>query len=187
MRFVDIIEKKRDGLALTREEIHFWIKNYVGGIIPDYQVSALCMAIYFNGMNEDEIAWLCDEMLHSGDTIDLSEIKGIKADKHSTGGVGDKTTLIITPIVSSCGVKVAKMSGRGLGHTGGTIDKLESIPGFKVNLTEEEFLHQINTINAAITSQTENIAIADKKIKVDSTVKVLEINGVKLKVEEEKE
>ena len=164
MRFTDIIEKKRDGFALTREEIHFWIKNYVDGIIPDYQVSALCMAIYFNGMNEDEIAWLCDEMLHSGEVIDLSEIKGIKADKHSTGGVGDKTSLSLAPMVASCGLKIAKMSGRGLGHTGGTLDKMESIDGLTVEIEAEQFIKQVNEIGISIIGQTQSLVPADKKL-----------------------
>ena len=164
MRFTDIIEKKRDGYALTREEIHFWIKNYVDGIIPDYQVSALCMAIYFNGMNEDEIAWLCDEMLHSGEVIDLSEIKGIKADKHSTGGVGDKTSLSLAPMVASCGLKIAKMSGRGLGHTGGTLDKMESIEGLTIEIEPEQFIKQVNEIGISIIGQTQSLVPADKKL-----------------------
>ena len=164
MRFTDIIEKKRDGHALTREEIHYWIENYVNETIPDYQVSALCMAIYFNGMNDDEIAWLCDEMLHSGEVIDLTEIEGVKADKHSTGGVGDKTSLIVAPICASLGIKMAKMSGRGLGHTGGTIDKLESIEGFNVSLETEDFFKQVNEIGISIIGQTGNLAPADKKI-----------------------
>ena len=164
MRFTDIIEKKRDGLALTREEIHYWIKNYVDDIIPDYQVSALCMAIYFNGMNDDEIAWLCDEMLHSGEVIDLSEIKGIKADKHSTGGVGDKTSLSLAPMVASCGLKIAKMSGRGLGHTGGTLDKMESIEGLTIALDSDQFIKQVNEIGISIIGQTQSLVPADKKL-----------------------
>lgn len=164
MRFVELIEKKRDGKALTREEIHYWIEGYVNEIIPDYQVSALCMAIYFQGMNEDEIAWLCDEMLHSGEVIDLSDIEGIKADKHSTGGVGDKTSLSLAPMVAACGLKVAKMSGRGLGHTGGTLDKAESISGFKVSLSEEEFKKQVSDIGLAIIGQTRQVVPADKKL-----------------------
>lgn len=164
MRFVDIIEKKRDKGTLTREEIEFWIKGYVDGSIPDYQVSALCMAIYFNGMNEQEIADLTDCMLHSGDTIDLTDIKGIKADKHSTGGVGDKTSLSLTPMVAACGLKVAKMSGRGLGHTGGTLDKVESIDGFRIELNEEEFKKQVNEIGLALIGQTGEVVPADKKL-----------------------
>ena len=164
MRFTDIIAKKRDGYALTREEIHFWIKNYVDGIIPDYQVSALCMAIYFKGMNDDEIAWLCDEMLHSGEVIDLSEIQGIKADKHSTGGVGDKTSLSLAPMVASCGLKIAKMSGRGLGHTGGTLDKMESIDGLSVEIDSEQFIKQVNEIGISIIGQTQDLVPADKKL-----------------------
>ncbi|MGN1342988.1 MAG: pyrimidine-nucleoside phosphorylase [Traorella sp.] len=164
MRFVDIIEKKREGKSLNREEIHFWIKNYVEDLIPDYQVSALCMAIYFQGMNDDEITWLCDEMLHSGDVIDLSMIDGIKADKHSTGGVGDKTSLSLAPMVASCGLKIAKMSGRGLGHTGGTLDKLESIEGMNVNLNSSQFIHQVNKIGISIIGQTQSLVPADKKL-----------------------
>lgn len=164
MRFVDIIEKKRDGFALTQEEIRFWIKGYVDGNIPDYQVSALCMAIYYQGMNDDEIAWLCDEMMHSGEVIDLSDIEGIKADKHSTGGVGDKTSLSLAPMVAACGLKVAKMSGRGLGHTGGTLDKAESIEGFNVSLDEKQFKKQVNEIGLAIIGQTKQVVPADKKL-----------------------
>lgn len=164
MRFVDIIEKKRDGYALTQEEISFWIRGYVDGSIPDYQVSALCMAIYYQGMNDDEIAWLCDEMMHSGEMIDLSDIAGIKADKHSTGGVGDKTSLSLAPMVAACGLKVAKMSGRGLGHTGGTLDKVESIEGFQVALDEDQFKKQVNEIGLAIIGQTKQLVPADKKL-----------------------
>lgn len=164
MRFVDIIEKKRDGGCLTREEIHFWIKGYVEDLIPDYQVSALCMAIYFQGMNEDEIAWLTDEMMHSGEVFDLSDITGVKADKHSTGGVGDKTSLSLAPMVASCGLKIAKMSGRGLGHTGGTLDKMESIENFNISLSEEEFKKQVNEIGIAIIGQTKQVVPADKKL-----------------------
>ncbi len=164
MRFVDIIEKKRDGYALTQEEISFWIRGYVDGSIPDYQVSALCMAIYYQGMNDDEIAWLCDEMMHSGEMIDLSDIAGIKTDKHSTGGVGDKTSLSLAPMVAACGLKVAKMSGRGLGHTGGTLDKVESIEGFQVALDEDQFKKQVNEIGLAIIGQTKQLVPADKKL-----------------------
>ncbi len=164
MRFVDIIEKKRDGKALNQEEIHFWIQGYVKGTIPDYQVSALCMAIYFQGMNDDEIAILTNEMLHSGDVIGLSDIAGMKADKHSTGGVGDKTSLSLAPMVAACGLKVAKMSGRGLGHTGGTLDKVESIEGFDISLDEEEFKKQVNDIGLAIIGQTRQVVPADKKL-----------------------
>lgn len=164
MNIVDIINKKRLKETLTDEEIKFVVNGYLSEEIKDYQMSSLLMAILLNDMTNEEIYSLTKYMAESGAKLNLDILGDTVVDKHSTGGVGDKTTLIITPIVASCGVKVAKMSGRGLGHTGGTIDKLESIPGFKVNLTEDEFLEQINTINVAITSQTENIAIADKKI-----------------------
>lgn len=164
MNIIDIINKKRLNKNLTDEEIKYVIESYLSGDTKDYQMSALLMAIVLNGMDNNEISSLTKYMALSGDILDLSPLGENVVDKHSTGGVGDKTTLIIAPIVASCGVKVAKMSGRGLGHTGGTIDKLESIPGFNVNLTEEEFLNEVNDINVAITSQTKNIAIADKKI-----------------------
>lgn len=162
MRFVDLIEKKKTGHALSKEEIAAWIRGYVAGTIPDYQVSALCMAIYFQGMNDEEIAWLCEAMLYSGDVMDLSTIHGHKADKHSTGGVGDKTSLALAPMVVACGGIVAKMSGRGLGHTGGTLDKVESISGFRVSLKEEEFIRQVNEIHLALIGQTQSLAPADK-------------------------
>ena len=164
MHFVDIIEKKKRKEVLTDEEIEFWIKGYVDGSIPDYQVSALLMAIVLNGMTDEEISTLTRCMMNSGDIIDLSSIPGIKVDKHSTGGVGDKTSLSLMPMVASCGVKVAKMSGRGLGHTGGTLDKLESIPGFNISLTEEEFVKQVSDIGIALIGQTGNLVPADKKI-----------------------
>ena len=164
MNIIEIINKKRLHGSLTDEEIKYVIDNYLSGEIKDYQMSSLLMAILLNDMTNEEIYSLTKYMANSGDKLDLSPLGNNVVDKHSTGGVGDKTTLIIAPIVAACGVKVAKMSGRGLGHTGGTIDKLESIPGFTVNLTEEDFLNQVNDIGVAITSQTENIAIADKKI-----------------------
>ena len=164
MNIVDIINKKRLKQELTDEEIKYLVNGYLNEEIKDYQMSSLLMAILLNDMTNNEIYSLTKYMADSGEKLDLSPLGTNIVDKHSTGGVGDKTTLIITPIVASCGVKVAKMSGKGLGHTGGTIDKLESIPNFKVNLSEEEFLNQVNTINAAVTSQTENIALADKKI-----------------------
>ena len=164
MNIINIINKKRLKETLTDEEIKYVIDGYLDGEIKDYQMSSLLMAILLNDMTNDEIYSLTKYMASSGEKLDLSPLGSNVVDKHSTGGVGDKTTLIIAPIVASCGVKVAKMSGRGLGHTGGTIDKLESIPGFIVNLSEEEFLNQVNDIGVAITSQTENIAIADKKI-----------------------
>ena len=139
MNIIEIIRDKRDGKALTKEQIHFWIKEYIDNKIEDYQVSALLMAITINGMNSEETAYLTEEMRVSGDVWDLSEIPGLKVDKHSTGGVGDKVSLILGPMIASCGAKLAKMSGRGLGHTGGTIDKMESIPGMRINLTKEEF------------------------------------------------
>ena len=164
MRMVDIIEKKRDGGKLTKEEIEFFVNGYVRGDIPDYQASALLMAIYFRHMDYDETLNLTLAMENSGDKLDLSGINGIKVDKHSTGGVGDKTSLVLAPMVAALGGKVAKMSGRGLGHTGGTIDKLESIPGFNTSLSEEAFVKQVNDIGIAITGQTGNLAPADKKI-----------------------
>lgn len=164
MRMYDIIIKKRNGEALSDEEIAYFIKGYTDGTIPDYQASALLMAIYFQGMTERETATLTMEMAHSGDMLDLSAIKGKKADKHSTGGVGDKTSLVLTPLAASIGIPVAKMSGRGLGHTGGTIDKLESFPGFTTGISEEQFINNVNTIGIAIAGQTKNMAPADKKL-----------------------
>ena len=164
MRMIDIIEKKKNGKALDGEEIVFFINNYVSGNIPDYQVSALLMAIYFQKMDYEETLALTLAMADSGDRLNLSAIKGVKVDKHSTGGVGDKTSLVLAPMVAALGGKVAKMSGRGLGHTGGTIDKLESIPGFNTALSEEAFIKQVNDIGIAITGQTGNLAPADKKL-----------------------
>lgn len=162
MNIVSIIEKKRDFKVLTAEEIKFWVDGISNGTIPEYQSSALLMAITLNGMNTEEISALTLAMMHSGDVINLDEIEGRKVDKHSTGGVGDKTSLILSPIVAACGAKVAKMSGRGLGHTGGTLDKLESIPGFDINLENREFIDQVNDINMAIVGQTGNLVPADK-------------------------
>lgn len=164
MRMVDLIAKKRSGEALTKEEIKFMIADYVSGHIPDYQMSAMLMAICFQGMTDEETAIMTLEVAHSGDVVDLSAIEGIKVDKHSTGGVGDKTTLIITPIVAACGVKVAKMSGRGLGHTGGTVDKLESIPNFQTSLTQEEFFKVVNKTGLSVIGQSGNMTPADKKL-----------------------
>lgn len=164
MRMVDIIRKKRDGFHLTTEEIDFFINGYVADEIPDYQVSAFLMAVYFQGMSDEETANLTIAVANSGDTIDLSPIEGIKVDKHSTGGVGDKTTLIIAPIVAACGGKIAKLSGRGLGHTGGTVDKLESIPYTNVSLTKEEFFEAVNKAGLCVIGQTGNLAPADKKL-----------------------
>ena len=163
-RIVDLILKKRNGEELTSEEIQFIIDNYVSGNIPDYQMSALLMAIYFNPLTEKETLALTLAMLRSGDEIDLSPIDGIKVDKHSTGGVGDKTSLVVAPIASALGVKLAKMSGRGLGHSGGTLDKLESIPGFKIEICAEDFFKQVNEIGLAIIGQSANITPADKKL-----------------------
>lgn len=164
MRMVDIIEKKRDGQELTTAEINFFIEGYTKGEIPDYQASALAMAIYFQDMNDCERADLTRAMVESGDTIDLSAIDGVKVDKHSTGGVGDTTTLVLAPLVASLGVPVAKMSGRGLGHTGGTIDKLESIAGFHVELTREQFIDLVNRDKVAVIGQSGNLTPADKKL-----------------------
>mgnify|MGYP001026304107 FL=1 len=164
MRMYDIILKKRSNLPLTDEELRFLISGYVNGDIPDYQVSALLMTIVFNGMNARELGTLTMAMAQSGHMVDLSNIDGITVDKHSTGGVGDKTTLIIGPLVAACGGKVAKMSGRGLGHTGGTIDKMESIPNLQVSLDQEAFMNQVNRIGLAVIGQSEGLAPADKKL-----------------------
>ncbi|MDU3352170.1 MAG: thymidine phosphorylase, partial [Clostridium sp.] len=164
MRMYDIILKKRKGLELSTEEIEFFVNGFTKGEVPDYQASALLMAIFFNKMNKRETADLTMAMVNSGDKIDLSSINGVKVDKHSTGGVGDKTSICLTPLVASLGVPVAKMSGRGLGHTGGTIDKLEAFNGFSVELSEETFINNSNAIGIALTGQTGNIAPADKKI-----------------------
>lgn len=164
MRMEEIIEHKRDGLELSQQEIHFFIKNYVDNKIPDYQASALLMAIYLKGMNDKETALLTEEMRVSGDVWDLSDIPGLKVDKHSTGGVGDKVSLVLGPMVASCGAKLAKMSGRGLGHTGGTLDKLESIPNFDIFETKEEFKKQIQEVGMAIVGQNKDIDPADKKL-----------------------
>ena len=164
MRMYDIIAAKRDGCALSREQIEFAVNGYVDGSVPDYQMSALLMAIYLRGMCDEETAILTDVMAHSGEMIDLSGIAGVKADKHSTGGVGDKTTLAVAPIVAACGVKIAKMSGRGLGHTGGTIDKMEAVPGTRTSLTQEAFFAQVNRIGISVIGQSGQIATADKKL-----------------------
>lgn len=164
MRMYDLIKKKRDGGILTEQEIAYMIQGYTNGKIPDYQMSAMMMAMYYQGLNEKETLSLTMEMAHSGELLDLSAIHGVKVDKHSTGGVGDKTSLALTPMAAACGVKVAKMSGRGLGHTGGTIDKLESFAGFRTDITTEQFLSQVNRIGVAIMGQTADLAPADKKL-----------------------
>lgn len=175
MRFVDIIEKKRDGLKLSESEIQYFIDGVVDSTIPDYQVSSFLMAIYFQGMDKEETAHLTKAMMYSGDVVDLSMIEGIKVDKHSTGGVGDKTTIALTAMVAACGAKVAKMSGRGLGHTGGTLDKLESINGFECFISKNQFEKQVNEIGLSVIGQSGSMVYADKKLyalrDVTATVK----------------
>ena len=164
MRMIDIIEKKRDGKSLTKEEIEFFVNGYTHGKVPDYQASSLAMAIFFQDMNDEERAALTMSMVNSGERIDLSDINGIKVDKHSTGGVGDTTTLVLAPLVAAVGVPVAKMSGRGLGHTGGTIDKLESVKGFNVEISEKDFIKLVNDNQIAVIGQSGNLTPADKKL-----------------------
>ena len=164
MRIYDLIAKKRDGGTHTREELEAIVNGFVSGEVADYQMAAWMMAVYLSGMTNEETAELTDVMAHSGVMVDLSPIPGIKVDKHSTGGVGDKTTLVIAPVVAACGVKIAKMSGRGLGHTGGTIDKMESVPGTRTALSQEEFFAQVNKIGLSVIGQSEGIAVADKKM-----------------------
>ncbi|MDY0209894.1 MAG: pyrimidine-nucleoside phosphorylase [Acholeplasma sp.] len=164
MRMLDLIAKKRDNLPLSKEEIEFIVKGYTDERIPDYQMSAFLMAVYFNGMTDQESTDLAISMMHSGDTFNLTDIQGIKVDKHSTGGVGDKVTLVLGPLVAACGAKFAKMSGRGLGHTGGTLDKLEAIPGYNIVLEESDFKDQVNKIGIAVIGQSKNITPADKKM-----------------------
>lgn len=164
MRMLDIIQNKKHGMELSAEEIDFFVQGYTSGEIPDYQASALLMAIWFKGMTEDETSNLTKSMVGSGDTLDLSGIKGVKVDKHSTGGVGDKVSLVVIPLVAALGIKVAKMSGRGLGHTGGTIDKLESIPGFNTSISMDQFISNVNSHGMAIVGQTANLVPADKKL-----------------------
>ncbi len=164
MRMYDLIMKKRNGGTLTKEEINYMVSEYTADKIPDYQMSAMMMAIYFRGMTKEETVALTMAMAHSGDMMDLGAIQGVKVDKHSTGGVGDKTSIALTPMVAACGVKIAKMSGRGLGHTGGTIDKLESFAGFSTGISADHFLRQVNEIGISIMGQTLDIAPADKKL-----------------------
>ena len=164
MRMLDLITKKRDGYALSKAEIEFIVHGYTQGNIPDYQMSSFLMATYFNGMTDQESTDLAIAMMHSGDTFNLEDIEGIKVDKHSTGGVGDKVTLVLGPLVAACGAKFAKMSGRGLGHTGGTLDKLESIPGYNIVLDEKAFKAQVNKIGISVIGQSKNITPADKKM-----------------------
>jgi len=164
MLMTDLLVKKRDKEKLTKEEIDFMIDGYVKGTIPDYQMSAMCMAILLNGMDEEETLHLTMAMMNSGEVMDLSKIAGVKADKHSTGGVGDKTSLVLCPMVAACGVKIAKMSGRGLGHTGGTLDKLESFPGYSISISEQQFIDNVNNVGISITGQTAEVDPADKKL-----------------------
>lgn len=164
MRMYDIINKKKNGKELTKDEMSFWVNGFTNDLIPDYQAAALLMAIYFQGLSIEETGFLTEAMINTGETVDLNSLTGIKADKHSTGGVGDKTSLVLAPLLASAGISMAKMSGRGLGHTGGTLDKLESIPGFNINLSREEFIKNVNTIGVAIIGQTNNMVPADKKI-----------------------
>ena len=164
MRMYDLITAKKNGREHTREELEFIVNGFVDGSVPDYQMSAWMMAVCLKGMTDQETAILTDVMAHSGDMVDLSPIQGIKVDKHSTGGVGDKTTLVITPIVAACGVKIAKMSGRGLGHTGGTVDKMESVPGTRTALDQDEFFAQVNKIGISVIGQSGHLAVADKKM-----------------------
>lgn len=164
MRVYDCIRKKRDGEELTEEEIRFMITSYVEGSMPDYQMSAFLMTVYFQGMTDRETSIMTDVVAHSGEMVDLSAIEGVKVDKHSTGGVGDKTTMVVAPVVAACGAKVAKMSGRGLGHTGGTIDKLEAIPGFRTSLTRDEFFDTVNSTGLSVIGQSGNLTPADKKM-----------------------
>lgn len=164
MRMYDLIMKKRNGEVLSKAEIEYMVKGFTDGSIPDYQMSAMMMAVYFRGMSEQETLHLTMSMAHSGDMLDLSVIQGIKVDKHSTGGVGDKTSLALIPMAAACGIKAAKMSGRGLGHTGGTIDKLESFPGFTTEITTQQFIQAVNEIGIAIMGQTADLAPADKKL-----------------------
>ncbi|NLC89242.1 MAG: thymidine phosphorylase, partial [Clostridiaceae bacterium] len=164
MRIYDLIKKKRDGGTHSKAELRFIIDSYVSGDIPDYQISAWLMAVYFQGMSSEETLDFTQALVESGDQVDLSSIEGVKVDKHSTGGVGDKTSLIVGPIVAACGLKLAKMSGRGLGHTGGTLDKLEAIPGLSTELSEQEFIEQVRKTGLAIISQTADLAPGDKKL-----------------------
>src|SRR5678816_3807133 len=164
MQFVDVIARKRDGEAHPREAIDFFVAGVVKGQIPDYQASALQMAIVLRGMTDEETAWLTDAMVRSGDRVDLSDLPGIKVGKHSTGGVGDKVSIVLAPVAAACGVTVPKMSGRGLGHTGGTLDKLESIPGFRIGLSVAEFKQALRDVGTAIIGQTASLAPADKKL-----------------------
>lgn len=169
MRIYDLIAKKRDGGTHSREELEAIVNGFVSGEVADYQMAAWMMAVYLRGMTDEETAELTDVMAHSGVMVDLSPIPGIKVDKHSTGGVGDKTTLVIAPIVAACGVKIAKMSGRGLGHTGGTIDKMESVPGTKTALSQEEFFAQVNKIGLSVIGQSEGIAWQIRRCTLSAT------------------